>query len=176
MILQHIRIIVGDARFEPGTSAPEVWCATNEPPILNKCPLWTLQLLNKCPMCTVHCKSCCFQSPPKGVTVPYTPLKTGGPPPVPNIPNLLQPTQVIKNTSPSQIPIFRFSNSKLHYQLKLLSILIYQPWSHDHLSLILIVYSTPLSKFIILIHYPISLSQSLIIQYVLLIPYTDTLS
>ena len=32
MILQRIRIIVGDAGFEPGTSAPEVWCATNEPP------------------------------------------------------------------------------------------------------------------------------------------------
>ena len=29
MILQRIRIIVGDAGFEPGTS--EVWCATNEP-------------------------------------------------------------------------------------------------------------------------------------------------
>ena len=27
MILQHPRIIVGDARFEPGTSAPEVWRA-----------------------------------------------------------------------------------------------------------------------------------------------------
>ena len=34
MILQRIRIIVVDARFEPGTSAPEVWCATNEPPHL----------------------------------------------------------------------------------------------------------------------------------------------
>ena len=32
MILQRIRIIVGDAGFEPGTSAPEVWCAKNEPP------------------------------------------------------------------------------------------------------------------------------------------------
>ena len=31
MILQRIRIIVGDAGFEPGTSAPEVWCATNVP-------------------------------------------------------------------------------------------------------------------------------------------------
>ena len=28
MILQRIRIIVGDAGFESGTSAPEVWCAT----------------------------------------------------------------------------------------------------------------------------------------------------
>ena len=27
MILQRIRIIVVDAGFEPGTSAPEVWCA-----------------------------------------------------------------------------------------------------------------------------------------------------
>ena len=27
-ILQHIRIIELDAGFEPGTSAPEVWCAT----------------------------------------------------------------------------------------------------------------------------------------------------
>ena len=34
MILQRYRIIVGDARFETGTSAPEVWCATNEPPHL----------------------------------------------------------------------------------------------------------------------------------------------
>ena len=31
MILQRIRIIVRDAGFEPGTSAPEVWCAINEP-------------------------------------------------------------------------------------------------------------------------------------------------
>ena len=29
------RIIVGDAGFKPGTSAPEVWCATNEPPHLH---------------------------------------------------------------------------------------------------------------------------------------------
>ena len=34
IILQRIRIIVGDAGFEPKTSAPEVWCATNEPPHL----------------------------------------------------------------------------------------------------------------------------------------------
>ena len=32
MILQRIRIIVGDAGFEPGTSAPEVWWA--KPPHL----------------------------------------------------------------------------------------------------------------------------------------------
>ena len=32
MILQRIRIIVGGAGSEPGTSAPEVWCATYEPP------------------------------------------------------------------------------------------------------------------------------------------------
>ena len=25
---------MGDAGFEPGTSAPEVWCAINEPPHL----------------------------------------------------------------------------------------------------------------------------------------------
>ena len=31
MILQRIRIVVVDAEFEPGTSAPEVWCSTNEP-------------------------------------------------------------------------------------------------------------------------------------------------
>ena len=37
MILQRIRIIVGDAGFESGTSAPEVWCATNEPP---HPPIW----------------------------------------------------------------------------------------------------------------------------------------
>ena len=36
MILQRIRIIVGDAGFEPGTSAPQVWCATYEPPHLGK--------------------------------------------------------------------------------------------------------------------------------------------
>ena len=36
MILQRIRIIVGDAGFEPGgNSAPEVWCATIEPPHLH---------------------------------------------------------------------------------------------------------------------------------------------
>ena len=39
MILQRIRIIVVDAGFEPGTSAPEVWRATNEPPhLLNEPP------------------------------------------------------------------------------------------------------------------------------------------
>ena len=37
MILQRIRIIVGDAGFEPGTSAPEIWRATNEPPHLLYC-------------------------------------------------------------------------------------------------------------------------------------------
>ena len=36
MILPRIRIIVGDAGFEPGTFASEVWCATNEPPHLLK--------------------------------------------------------------------------------------------------------------------------------------------
>ena len=30
MILQRIRIIVGDAGLGPGTSASEVWCATND--------------------------------------------------------------------------------------------------------------------------------------------------
>ena len=34
MILQRTRIIVGDAGFEPRTSAPEIWCASNEPPHL----------------------------------------------------------------------------------------------------------------------------------------------
>ena len=34
-ILQRFRIIVGDFGFEPGTSAQEVWCATNEPPHLH---------------------------------------------------------------------------------------------------------------------------------------------
>ena len=29
MILQHSRIIVGDAGFKPGTSAPEVWATTS---------------------------------------------------------------------------------------------------------------------------------------------------
>ena len=31
MILQRIRIVVGEAEFEPGASALEVWWATNEP-------------------------------------------------------------------------------------------------------------------------------------------------
>ena len=39
MILQRIRIIVGHVGFEPGTSAPEVWCATNEPPHFIEHPL-----------------------------------------------------------------------------------------------------------------------------------------
>ena len=30
---QRIRIIVGNVDFEPGTSAPEVRCASNEPPL-----------------------------------------------------------------------------------------------------------------------------------------------
>ena len=34
MILHGPRIIVGDAGFKPGTSSPEVWRATNEPPHL----------------------------------------------------------------------------------------------------------------------------------------------
>ena len=38
MIMQRIRIIVEDAGFELGTSAPDVWCATNEPPHLNNEP------------------------------------------------------------------------------------------------------------------------------------------
>ena len=33
--VQRIRIIVGDARIEPGTFGPEVWCAANEPPHLH---------------------------------------------------------------------------------------------------------------------------------------------
>ena len=36
MILQRIRSVVGDAEFEAGTSAPEVWCVTNEPPHLQQ--------------------------------------------------------------------------------------------------------------------------------------------
>ena len=38
MILQGIRIIVVDSGFEPKSSAPEVWCATNEPPHLPNLP------------------------------------------------------------------------------------------------------------------------------------------
>ena len=34
MIPQRIRIFLGDAGYEPGTSASEVWCTTNEPPHL----------------------------------------------------------------------------------------------------------------------------------------------
>ena len=35
MILQRIRILVGYAGFEPGTSAPEIWCASKVPPHLH---------------------------------------------------------------------------------------------------------------------------------------------
>ena len=46
IILQRIRIIAVDAGFEPGTSVPEVWRATNEPPHLHFCKheslLWPL--------------------------------------------------------------------------------------------------------------------------------------
>ena len=48
IILQRIRIIVWDAGFEPGTSAPEVWCTTSEPPYfhpMNVAPLPTAQPL-----------------------------------------------------------------------------------------------------------------------------------
>ena len=38
MILQRIRTIVGDAEFEPGTSAPEVWCAI---PMSHHISKWT---------------------------------------------------------------------------------------------------------------------------------------
>ena len=34
MIMQHTRIIVRDARFEPGTFPLEVWWASREPPPL----------------------------------------------------------------------------------------------------------------------------------------------
>ena len=34
MTLQRIRINVRDVTLEPGTSAPEVFCATKEPPYL----------------------------------------------------------------------------------------------------------------------------------------------
>ena len=41
MILHLNRIIVGDVGFEPETSAPKVWCATNESPHLQpKSPHW----------------------------------------------------------------------------------------------------------------------------------------
>ena len=53
MILQCIRIIVGDAGFEPGTSAPEVMCVTNEPPHL----VITIKQYGTCAMyCT--CQQC----------------------------------------------------------------------------------------------------------------------
>ena len=45
MILQRIRFVVGDARFEPRTSVPKVWCTTIElPHVPNKPP--HLHLLN----------------------------------------------------------------------------------------------------------------------------------
>ena len=40
MILQRPSIIVGDAEIEPGTSAPVVWRATNEPPHLQNIINW----------------------------------------------------------------------------------------------------------------------------------------
>ena len=40
MTPQRIRIIAVDAGFEPGTSAPEVWRATNEPPHLLNLGTW----------------------------------------------------------------------------------------------------------------------------------------
>ena len=46
MIQQRPRIIVGDARFEPGTCAQEVWRAANEPP--------HLQLIILSVQCAVH--------------------------------------------------------------------------------------------------------------------------
>ena len=47
MILQRIRIITGDAGFKPGTSAPEVWFITNEPPyLLGAVHIQYLQTLN----------------------------------------------------------------------------------------------------------------------------------
>ena len=42
MILQLIRIIVGDAEFEPGTAATEVWCISNEQPHLLFIPMQQL--------------------------------------------------------------------------------------------------------------------------------------
>ena len=45
MILQRIWVIVGDAGFEPGTSASEVWHASNEPPHLLFCFKQLRQLL-----------------------------------------------------------------------------------------------------------------------------------
>ena len=44
MILQRIRIIVVDAGFEPETSAPEVWRATNEPPHRQRATTSTLNI------------------------------------------------------------------------------------------------------------------------------------
>ena len=38
MIMQRSRIIKGDAGFEPGTSGPEVWWATNQPLHLHEPP------------------------------------------------------------------------------------------------------------------------------------------
>ena len=46
MIQQRPRIIVGDARFEHGTCAQEVWRAANEPP--------HLQLIILSVQCAVH--------------------------------------------------------------------------------------------------------------------------
>ena len=50
MILQRIRIIAVDAGFEPGTSAPEVWRATNEPPHLYYFLIQSFPLPFSCPV------------------------------------------------------------------------------------------------------------------------------
>ena len=57
MILQRIRVIVGDAGFELGTSALNVWCAINEPQyilyhILSFILLSPLLLASYLPSCT----------------------------------------------------------------------------------------------------------------------------
>ena len=54
MILQRPGIIVGDAEFEPGTSAPEVWRVTNEPPYLLYPRFSAFWLRSKCSICSYH--------------------------------------------------------------------------------------------------------------------------
>ena len=57
MILQRPRIIVGDAGFEPGTSASEVWCTSNEPPHLQTNT--GTESVKPVPCCTGH-PDCCL--------------------------------------------------------------------------------------------------------------------
>ena len=46
MILQRTRILAGDAGFEPGNSAPDVWCSSNEPLHLHQYHMYCWWMFN----------------------------------------------------------------------------------------------------------------------------------